>query len=171
MILTIQKKLNRICSGILSVWYAKIKFQKHILNYLLHKLGPTQSKCRIQNYYDISLNEFPAYFGKCQNLIFDISQNLQKIHSKIYHNLKANIWLALNTKVGVLTSNFPKYIVAHHKFQYNFTSNRIISQYELLVLSVNLAECFFWLYLAIITSFLRDLLQLFYKFSSHDQFA
>ena len=55
--------------------------------------GPTQVKCRLLN-YDIFLNEFPAYFGKCQNIIFDISQNMLEIHSKkVIPNLKVNIRL------------------------------------------------------------------------------
>ena len=32
--------------------------------------------------YDILLNEFPAYFGKCYKLSSDISQNMLEIHSK-----------------------------------------------------------------------------------------
>ena len=35
-------------------------------------LGPTQVKCQLLN-HDIFLNEFPTYFGKCPNLIYDIS--------------------------------------------------------------------------------------------------
>ena len=53
--------------------------------------GPTQVKCRHLN-YDIFLKEFLAYFGKCKNFIYDISQKPRKeIQSKICHNLKAAI--------------------------------------------------------------------------------
>ena len=54
---------------------------------------PTQVKCRllisiglnvdIFKNLDIFLNEFPAYFGKCKNFVFDVSQNMLEIHSKI----------------------------------------------------------------------------------------
>ena len=39
------------------------------------------------------MNEFVAYFGKCNELSSDLTQNMLEIHSKICHNSKVDIWL------------------------------------------------------------------------------
>ena len=44
---------------------------------LIRLLGPPKVKCRL---VAIFLNGFPAYFGKCCNLNYSISQNMLEIH-------------------------------------------------------------------------------------------
>ena len=53
----------------------------------IRNIVPFNSRSNIQQFYDIILKEFPAYFRKCQNLIYDISQFMLKIHSKIAGSL------------------------------------------------------------------------------------
>ena len=43
--------------------------------------------------YDIFLNEFPAYFWKYQNLIYDISQNMLENSFKNMSYSNVDIWL------------------------------------------------------------------------------
>ena len=44
---------------------------------------PTPSLMSTLKLYDIFLNEFPLYIGKCHKSSSDISQNMLEIHSKI----------------------------------------------------------------------------------------
>ena len=39
----------------------------------------------------MGMNEFVAYFGKCNELSSDLTQNMLEIHSKICHNSKVDI--------------------------------------------------------------------------------
>ena len=58
--------------------------------YYTYDIGPTQVKGWLFN-YDIFLNEFLTFSLKCHKLNWDISKNASEIHSKICHNLKADI--------------------------------------------------------------------------------
>ena len=67
-----------------------------LLVLLLRPTSSQMSTFKLQHFF---LNEFPAYFGKCWNLSYSISQNMLEIHSKKCCNLKVDIWLELDHRL------------------------------------------------------------------------
>ena len=86
------KLMGETSESLVEIFEILFRHKRYSVGLLFH-FDPHQVKCRLLN-YDIFLKEFLTYFGKCHKLIYDISQNLLEIHSKICRNLKIDINLS-----------------------------------------------------------------------------